>query len=229
MAWLEFLKFRKKPKHWENDRSFEYGTHLPVLQSLLDVFRPQGVLELGAGRHSTALFHRSVKHLVSIETHAKWVEELRRTIPAREHFALVHHSVPFSERTRYREIPQAAKDECVRHYETVLSQHPQLDLLFIDHVSGLRAHSLAALYSRFDLAVYHDAEDRGYGWEQFDFDRSPTHFHFIFKTFVPHTGVLIRKTLAARLPEWKQVLRQRAQDYFLTRYQFDLADRSLSA
>ena len=226
MTWLKWLKFRRTPKHWVDDRSFEYGTHLPVLQSLLDVFRPQGVLELGAGLHSTALFHRGVKTFVSIETNEKWVEELRETIPQREHFALLHHRVAFSERTRYRAIPQAAKDEAVRYYEAVLARQPKLDLLFIDHVSGLRSHTLAALHPRFDLAVYHDAQDKGYGWDQHDFDHSPSHLHFVLKTFVPHTGILVRRTLADKLPAWKQALNEQTQAYFLKRYQFDLQERS---
>ncbi len=229
MAWLQWLKFRKSPKHWVDDRSFEYGTHLPVLRSLLDVFQPHGVLELGAGLHSTALFHRSVKELVSIETNEKWVAEMRRTIPQRQHFTLLHHRFAFNERTRYREIPQAAKDEAVRHYEAVLAGHPKLDLLFIDHVSGLRSHTLAALHPRFDLVAYHDAEDQGYGWQQHDFDHSPTHFHFILKTFVPHTGVLIRRELAGLVPAWKQSLAQHTRDYFLTRFHFNLDDRTQTA
>lgn len=216
-----------KPRKSPDQLAFEYGTHLPVLKAIIDVFQPRGVLELGAGRFSTPLFYHQMKTVVTVESDAKWIEEVAKDVPPRESFHLVHHALPgLTSRTRINSIPERTKAESLRFYNRLLAQHPGLNLLFIDHVSGLRAYTLANLHARFDFVVYHDAEDRGYGYEQFIPTLSTEYFHFLFRSFIPYTGILINKKFADRVSDFNRALDRQSQGYFLEQYRFDLQDRA---
>ena len=58
--------------------------------------------------------------------------------PERDNFTLIHHVLPnVTERTKIGAIPQDVKAACVRDYTAILDENPDLNLLFIDHVSGL--------------------------------------------------------------------------------------------
>src|SRR5262245_52614811 len=106
MNLLKMLGLKKeKPKKRPTNAAFEYGTHLPVSRAIIEVFRPRGVLELGAGKFSTPLFYHSVEKLVTIETDAKWIAEVAKVVPSREHFSLIHHPIHLSSKTRARVIP----------------------------------------------------------------------------------------------------------------------------
>ncbi len=226
MQLLRFLRKEKKSTlSAAASLSFKYGTHRPVLQALLEVFQPHGVLELGAGTVSTPLFYDYGKKLISIETNDQWIQALAGAFPDRENFTLIHHPLAnISERTRIGAISKQVKDECVKFYAGVIARNPELDLLFIDHVSGLRACTLAALFPRFDFVVYHDAEDRGYGYDLLEQHDTSSHYHFVLQTLVPHTGFLIRKSFGNRLAQFKRVLDVHAKEYFSLQYHFDLKD-----
>ncbi len=228
MNLLRFLGLtKKKTEKRQINVAFEYGTHLPVLRSIVEVFHPRGVLELGAGKFSTPMFYQSVKHVVTVESDAKWIEEVAKTLPPREGFSLVHYARPgISGRTRLNALSQRQKTEAVEYYQHLLAKNPGLDFLFIDHVSGLRAFTLAQLYDRFDFIVYHDAEEKGYGYEQFPYEQSGMYFHYILQAYVPHTGFLIHKKFSARLPEFLRILERNAQAYVIEHYRFDLKDLS---
>jgi hypothetical protein len=105
-----------------------------------------------------------------------------------------------------------------------MAMHAELELLFIDHGSGLRAATLTALYPHFNFVVYHDAEDRGYGYDLLKKQDIGSHLHFVLRTFVPWTGLLIRKSFASRLPEFQRVLDRHTKEYFTRMYHFDLKE-----
>jgi hypothetical protein len=216
---------RSKPKRRLVNLEFEYGTHLPVLKSIVEVFQPRGVLELGAGKFSTPLFYHQVEKVVTVETDHKWIQEVARMLPPRDHFSLLHHCVPhLTSKTRFGAIPQHTKDRCVKHYQEIIKHNPALDFLFIDHISGLRAFTLFALYDQFDFVVYHDAEDKGYGYEEFPRFDNGDFLHHVLRAYIPHTGFLIRKKYSRRLGEFKRVLNKNALEYFTGQYHFDLQD-----
>jgi hypothetical protein len=226
MDLLRLLGLRTpKPKKRAVNLAFEYGTHLPVLKAVVEVFQPRGVLELGAGKFSTPLFYRHVKKVITVETDETWIHEVGKLVQPREGFALIHHRVPrLTSKTRARAISQGTKNECVKYYEGIIDRHPELDFLFIDHVSGLRSWTLFHLYTRFDFIVYHDAEEKGHGYERFsDFDNGE-YFHYVLRAYIPHTGILIRKRFSPSMAEFQRCLDNNALGYFKAQYRFELDD-----
>lgn len=225
MNLLKLLGMKKdKPKKRAINAAFEYGTHLPVSRALIEVFKPKGVLELGAGKFSTPLFYQKVKKLVTIETDATWIGEVAKIVPPRDGFELIHHSVKLSSKTRARSISQKVKDECVAFYRNAMARHSGLDYLFIDQVSGLRAFTLFSLYRQFEFVVYHDAEDKGYGYEQFADCDNGEYFHFLMSTYIPFSGILIHRKHAAKMAEFKQALERHALAYWTEHFHFELRD-----
>jgi hypothetical protein len=226
MNLLRLLGLKKpKPKKRAINVAFEYGTHLPVLKSIVEVFQPRGVLELGAGKFSTPLFYHHVKKVVTVETDEKWIQEVAKLLAPRDGFALIHHSLPhLIPKTRIGAISQRTKNECVKYYQEIIERNPGLDFLFIDHISGLRAWTLFNLYKRFDYIVYHDAEDKGYGYEQFSGFDNGEFLHYILRAYIPHTGILIRKKFSNSLTEFQRLLNKNALGYFTAQYRFDFED-----
>lgn len=226
MDLLRLLGLKKtKPNKRPCNLAFEYGTHLPVLQAILEVFQPQGVLELGAGKFSTPLFYHYGKTLVTLETDAKWFGEVARTLPGRKGFSLIHHDVGrLTSRSRTDSIPIGIKHDCVGYYREIIARHPELDFLFIDHVSGLRAFTLSSLYDEFNFVVYHDAEDKGYRYEEFATVDNGKFIHLVLQAFIPHTGILIRKDYSSKLAEFERALDRNALAYFTSQYRFELRD-----
>jgi hypothetical protein len=227
-----FRFLRKNKQNWNPtaDRSFRYGTHVPVLQAMLDVFQPSGILELGVGRNSTPLFHEYGKRLVSVETNRQWIDEIGKTFPQRANFSLIHHELTsITERTRAHTIPERVKSECVKYYLAIKAMNPELNLLFIDHVSGLRAATLISLHQHFDHVVYHDADKAGYRYDLFTQQDTGSHLHFVLRSFVPCTGLLIRKNLAGKLPELERALEKYGKEYLARLYRFDLQDLTKAA
>ena len=63
----------------------KYGTHLPVLRALAKALPIRRVMEFGSGYYSTREFlNRAafplLEVLVSVETDARWIEQMRRAI-----------------------------------------------------------------------------------------------------------------------------------------------------
>jgi hypothetical protein len=145
-------------------------------------------------------------------------------VPPREHFSLIHHPIHLSSKTRVRVIPQDVKNECVAFYQNAIERNPGLDFLFIDQVSGLRAATLFSLYRQFEFVVYHDAEDKGYSYEQFpEFDNGE-YLHFMHSAYIPYTGILMHRKHAAKLAEFKQALERQALAYWTEQFKFELLD-----
>jgi hypothetical protein len=228
MGIVRFLKRMIRPHpNLADELAFKRGTHLPVLQAILETFQPHGVMELGAGQNSTPYLYEHAPKLVTIETDANWVRQVVGICPPRENFTLIHHDIAnVTSKTRMQAIPVPVKHECVHFYQEILERNSDLDLLFIDHVDGLRGLALAALHDRFDFVIYHDAEDPCYGYEMLGPVDCGRHLQFVFRTFVPHTGILIDKRFADRLPEFSDNLDRHARAYFHRRYRFDLKEIS---
>jgi hypothetical protein len=152
-----------------------------------------------------------------------------KVVPPREHFSLVHHPIHLSSKTRVRVIPQDVKNNCVAFYQKEIDRNPGLDFLFIDQVSGLRAATLFSLYSQFEFVVYHDAEDKGYGYEHFADCDNGEYFHFLMSTYIPFSGILIHRKHAAKIEEFKRALERHAQAYWLEHFHFELRELACAA
>lgn len=202
---------------------YRYGTAIPVLKTIIDVFSPKHILELGVGRHSTSLMYCYEKvKLTCIESDKNWIEEVKKVLPEREGFNIIHHNLPFSVHTRRHQIDSSTRDECIKFYKDQLDI--DMDFLFIDHIAGLRVDSLIELHRFFDLIAYHDSEDSCYLYDLFDKRKSIDYFHIENKTPLVYTGILIQKDRFEKLGEFLIKLSKNNSDYCET---YDIPFRDL--
>lgn len=188
---------------------YKWGSHLPVLESILDVFSVTGVLELGIGKHSTPMLYSRVKKLISVETDEEWIKTVSPYVKPRKGFKLIHHGLGIHHKTKYPQITKEIKEKSLKFYKNIINENPKLNFLFIDHVSGLRVIALIDLFSYFDIIIYHDAQHPCYCYDLFNLVDSSEYFHFIYEIPFVHSGILIHKKYEYLLESLDTVLKEK--------------------
>lgn len=179
----------------------------------MECFKPTGILELGAGKKSTPIFYGYGKKLISIETDKKWFLMIKEMLEPRTGFEILYHDVGHGICRKSLNLSKEVIDRCILFYDNVLDKHTELDLLFIDHISGLRAPVLIRLFNRFDFILYHDAQHSGYRYGKFDMVDSSGYRHLMFRSFKVWTGVLIHKKHEDKIDEFNALLLKYGTEY----------------
>ncbi len=145
----------------ENIRPYRYGSHLPILRTLFDMYPIDEVTELGTGLFSTKFFLSKGVKLRSIENDKKWIDQLKTLCP---NHAIEHHDVTGLGITD-QVIPPSMMPEIVKYYNSGFKGN----LLFVDQYTALRSLSIEMLHKNFDIIVFHDSEAKYYGYEKLKF------------------------------------------------------------
>ena len=183
------------------NQKITWGSHIPVHEALIDTYEVKGVLELGAGFHSTSFFFENCDYVTSIETDAEWVDKLRASLKEDEKRRLILHPISndITRSTRRHDV----SEEFLKDVVTFWNQHINKDInyLFIDSISSLRLEALEKLKSKFDIIVFHDVNPRGlknhYGEDVFDkLKKLKSYSLFVDETYTQYTGILISNKLA---------------------------------
>lgn len=130
---------------------YEWATHQPLIRAVMDLYKPQFILELGAGDYSTPLFLEFPIPFISVDTDKEWVERLNKK---------------YEVNIIYQEIPEKEFDDLTTEEITQISEFyknisiPDLrpNLLFVDQHHLCRTISINSLRDKFDLIIYHDSE-----------------------------------------------------------------------
>jgi len=182
-------------------KKLNYLTHLLILKAVCKTFSPTGILELGCGKHSTSFFYNYGGDVVSLENDKEWCDRIKMKYPDNEKFKLIYHNLgDVDRRTRYEDLSIQKEKEINSFYDDILSKH-DLNFLFVDHWRSIRCRSVRYLSSKFDIVVYHDAEDRNKRYKFNTLVSNPIEnfFHWIHCSFTTHTGILINKKYADKL------------------------------
>jgi len=204
----------KKVKDLLTTKEFTLGTHLPVLHSVLEVFKPKGIMELGAGLRSTPFLYNYENLLISIESNLEWLKKVEPYVPLRDKFKFIYHNIGYGihAKTKYKQIPSEVSKECINFYFSFIEKY-DLDFLFIDHVSGLRVTALIELFNNFLIVAYHDAQHPGYYYEKFLEINSSDYLHFMFESLGVYTGILIHNKYAEKIEMFNNALKKYGKKY----------------
>jgi hypothetical protein len=175
-------------------RNLRWGSHRALNISLLKTFPITGVLELGAGFNSTGLFFKRCGLVTSIESDRGWITKMIDDgIEETNTHKLVHHQVPnqINRSVQYGDIDNDIHTEAVNLYRNNI--HPFMNYMFVDCYAGFRFDALK-LHNRFDVIAYHDAQEEHYNYDKFE--PHPLYDHYIDKTFLAWTGLLVHKKFA---------------------------------
>jgi len=198
------------------DHTFEYrwGSNRPVIKTIMEYFIPKGVLELGVGRYSTPLLYSYNIPLVSIESDKSWIDTVKELVPDRDNFKLIHHDIGIHFKTKYQDIDDKTKNDCVEFYKTYITS--DLEFLFVDHVSGLRASSIIGLFDKFKFIAYHDAEAkqfRNYNYHSITPKITKDYFHFMNQTPLVNTGIFLHHDYEKDIDDFIFQLQLNNRDY----------------
>jgi hypothetical protein len=184
--------------------AWAWGSHLPLLESLIQVVHPELILELGMGRHSTPLFARERQaSLLFVENDKKWLVDTISSVDFGNNCTFSLHQLPpeIKIATKPVEISPAAKDDAVSFYrrlaERLQGRKEFPKMMFADQFTCCRTFSINELHPHFSIVAYHDCEPAGIRWYNYRFRKTllDGFDHCVLKTPDAWTGCFIRKDM----------------------------------
>ncbi len=190
-----------------------WGSHVPLHRAILKSFTIDGILELGAGIYSTKEFFSSSKRVISIENDGGWIDRLRDHVDEDATHRMVHHVLKnksIDKGTPLEQVTEKERLDAISFYKQYVSD--DINMLFIDGYTCFRFDALQSLYGFFDIVTYHDAEESElYGYNYFR--NYMKYLHFIDKTFIVYTGLLIRPDLKDHIPLFMENFKKECEIY----------------
>jgi len=135
----------------EEDIKKVWGSHLPLVQAVIEVFQPQSAVECGCGNYSTPVLSK-IKKLISIEHDIKWGKKIAKQYPDVE---FIMDEIPLVER---RFLKPGKLEEIEQLYESYAKGLAHFDLLFVDTVACGRVVSFNALRHLAQWIIVHDSD-----------------------------------------------------------------------
>jgi hypothetical protein len=191
---------------------WEWSTHRPLIQMVLQYFKPQQIVELGSGNFSTPLFVAyNPPRLVCYESENEWYLLNKERYPQ---LNIVHHRLPenITIHTKIHEITADEMCQIKRYYENVKNMVMQNDIspkmLFVDQFNCGRTISINTMFDTFDIIMYHDAQPEGIEWHSYYFNEllHSCYDHFTLKTRLSWTSMFVSKRLNYDFAEMHAVI-----------------------
>jgi hypothetical protein len=176
-----------------------WSSHAPLLQTAVEVFRPDFILELGCGKFSTPILASAGSTVWSIDNDQEWLEATKASMPLGSKIEFFFHDLGSEVKigTKPFELSDAKRAELIRYYEELSQRIPtsQRSLAFVDQFTAARTYSINALLGNMDVILFHDCEPAGIPWYEYYFDDKKTQEYdlYTFKTPVVWTGLFVRK------------------------------------
>lgn len=144
----------KVPGEWK------WASHTPLIEGVLDLYKPQMVLELGCGLHSTPLFQIDDIIYKGVDNDLEWIGRVETELGVE----IEYHNLHGIDRTtlwsslsilQKKNIKEYYQNLCVRSF-VLMNSGPKL--LFVDGFACTRKIAIDVLKSHFDIIIYHDSQ-----------------------------------------------------------------------
>ena len=158
-------------------KALRYKTHLPVLNFVLENYKPKQIMEIGMGDNSTKVFlDYDFEELTSVETDKEWIDRCDNIFVKKDNHKIIHCS-----------------DDAPEQFIT-----EGLDLGFVDGRPPLKRGVCVniLLEKNADIIIFHDAEPRfrsGYGYNNLKIKDGYQLFFYNQKD--PWTGLVMKNEL----------------------------------
>jgi len=171
-------------------QGYEWATHQPMIKTVMDLYAPKFVLELGPGNYSTSLFLMYDIQLLSIENDIDWCEKIENEY----HQAVLFHDLgSIKDEDKFSDLTRKERHEVRTYYRQLEIPVIKPNLLFIDHFQSIRTIAINTLKSRFDLIIYHDCDKNGVMNNYYDLIHDKGFKIYILETPSSGTGLMVRK------------------------------------
>jgi hypothetical protein len=188
----------------EKDFVYKWSSHVPVINTMLEILNPELIVELGIGYFSTPLFFESnAKKILHIENDKTWLstvkEKYKNKIENKSEFRY-HNMGNIDPAKELKYISQIQKKEIEKYYRELSIEIKAMNyksvLMFIDGFTCCRRLSIDMLTNDSQIAIYHDANRPVlYDYCNIKKDLYKIYDNYILKTATTHTGFFIKKNL----------------------------------
>ena len=138
---------------------WKYASHTPLIKGILDLYKPDYVLELGCGMYSTPLFLAADVEYHGMDNDMKWVNHIKKMLGV----SITYHDLGGIDRaTTWNELSELQR-MAIREYYVAISRglsDVQTKLLFVDGFACTRRIAIDVLKGFFDVIVYHDSQPK---------------------------------------------------------------------
>ena len=184
------------------DFVYRWSTHVPVVNTILEILNPELIVELGIGHFSSPLFFNSnAKKIIHIENDKNWLSIIKKEylnkIDNRSEFR--HHILNNINLSKHlNDLSQNERKEIENYYSNLSSEIKTMNfktaLMFTDGYTSTRRLSIDILTKDFQVVIYHDAEEpKTYDYYNIKKELYESYDNYILKTIRTHTGFFIKK------------------------------------
>ena len=139
---------------------WKWASHTPLIKGILDLYKPQLILELGCGMYSTPLFQSNDIVYKGIENDLKWIKSIKNELGV----DIDYHDLKGIDRTElWGGLSRLQKKEIKEYYQNLstsdfvlMDRNPKL--LFVDSFACTRKIAISVLKPQFDIIIYHDSQ-----------------------------------------------------------------------
>jgi hypothetical protein len=166
----------------DNHKNWEWASHQPIIKAVLDLYKPEFVLELGIGENSTPLF--AGLNYIGIENERDWINYLTDQLRTQQTF--IWHNLD--------------RQACslTDYYNSLQLPADKPNLLFVDNYESCRMIAINTLRQKFDLILFHDCEPTlGAKVNHYDMIDSTGFAVYFLKTPANWTGFMVRQDFDA--------------------------------
>ncbi len=132
-----------------------WGSHQPVLKAVMEVLKPQTIVECGCGDYSTPIL-RNTESLLTIEHDAKWADKMRKKYPEQNNHRWLVYPLPVTLPERRPNISKENLKVVDSFYQDFKSG--PFDFLFVDTFTSARVPAMIHLSKFAQIVVLHDLE-----------------------------------------------------------------------
>lgn len=169
----------------------EWASHIPILQSIIETYKPKFGLELGIGNFSTK-YVTEIDDYLGIENNEGWFKSVSSQFKNKN---FIYHKLPEEIQlgTPFHEVSESNMKDVMSFYESIDIPKVKPNLIFIDHYRSLRAASVNYFSKKFDIILYHDCQPAGVPHYNYELINSEGFTKLTFITDISWTGVLVKE------------------------------------
>jgi hypothetical protein len=194
-----------------------WGSHKPLLQALIDVFKPYYIMELGIGIYSTPILSGGCVKYVGVEQDLCWIKKIL-SLPELQSIQVLRHESDIKVDQRFEDMPIGQIDSVVEFYtmlkNSVIELQPsEHSMLFVDNYTGCRTLAINTMFDGFDIICYHDSE--AVQWYNYKFNAilKDNYDHYTLMTNGIGTSVFIKKSLSDLSAQLKDAIQPIIKSY----------------
>lgn len=144
-------------KPWDIERV--WGSHQPVLLSVLNILKPERIVECGTGYYSTGKIMAYAKESIHIEHDPVWFKRIRDcTVHEANNTKWFLREFCAGNATAIHELPPGEFEKICDHYKGLAKMIGHCDMLFVDTFRAARVPALLHLGPISPVIILHDLE-----------------------------------------------------------------------